>query len=138
MANAIKSAPKPNYAKQSGTPGCDNSYGKTTAEIKQQFTFEGWDFIKVWDIGEGQTYPYLRTHLAGDVNKDGIVNFLDLCILAGQWMEGEPPEQGVEIANVRIIRGELDGGVFQAIEEVEDVEVGDGVCEGTFEFEIVP
>jgi hypothetical protein len=47
--------------------GCDNSYGKTTAEMKQQSTFDGWDFVDetengpndVWKIVEGQTYPLL-------------------------------------------------------------------------------
>ena len=66
---------------------CDPNYGKTTAEMKQQSTFQDWDFINVWDIGENQTYPYLRVYLAGDINKDGIVNFLDLSITANQWME---------------------------------------------------
>jgi hypothetical protein len=55
--------------------------------MKQQATFEGWDFINVWDIGENQTYPFLRTHSPGDLNKDGAVNFLDLCVIANQWME---------------------------------------------------
>jgi hypothetical protein len=34
-------------------------------------------------------------------------------------------ERGVEVTDVRIIRGEFDGGTFQAIEEVNEVEVGD-------------
>jgi hypothetical protein len=79
--------------------GCDNSYGKTTAEMMRQSTYpdywihpwgqEGkWDFINVWNIGENQTYPYLRTYLPSDINKDGIVNFLDVAITANQWMEG--------------------------------------------------
>jgi hypothetical protein len=55
--------------------------------MKQQSTFTDWEFIDVWDIGENQTYPFLRTHSADDVNKDGIVDFLDLCIIAEQWME---------------------------------------------------
>ena len=86
--------------------GCDPNYGKTTAEMHQQSTFKGspylycrldprtgsmictrvyWDFINVWNIGENQTYPYLRTVPAGDINKDETVNFLDLCIIAQQW-----------------------------------------------------
>ena len=69
--------------------GCDDSYGKTTAEMKQQSTFKDWDFINVWGIGENQTYPYLRTVPAGDINKDRIVNFLDLCIICEQWMDEE-------------------------------------------------
>lgn len=45
-----------------GNPG-DNNYGaigKTTAEMKIQSTFAGWDFINIWNIGEGDGYPYLR------------------------------------------------------------------------------
>jgi len=26
--------------------------------MKQQDTFEGWDFINIWGIEEGETYPY--------------------------------------------------------------------------------
>ena len=34
--------------------------GKTTAEMKQQATFEGWDFTNIWAIEEDVTYPYLQ------------------------------------------------------------------------------
>jgi hypothetical protein len=61
--------------------------GKTTDEMKQQSTFANWDFINTWNIGKNQTYPYLRTYLAGDINKDGIVNFLDFAIIADQWLQ---------------------------------------------------
>ena len=67
--------------------GCNDSYGKTTAEMTQQSTFTDWDFINVWHIGENQTYPWLRQHNPSDLNKDRIVNFLDLCIVADQWMK---------------------------------------------------
>jgi hypothetical protein len=67
-------------------PECDNSYGKTTTQMKQQSTFKNWDFINVWDIGENQTYPYLRTVPAGDINHDRIVNLFDFAIIADQWM----------------------------------------------------
>ena len=63
--------------------------GKTSSEMKQQLTYAGWDFVEIWNIGENQTYPYLRVYLAGDINKDRIVNFLDLSITANQWMEEE-------------------------------------------------
>jgi hypothetical protein len=33
---------------------------KTTAEMLQQTTFVDWDFDIVWDIDEGQSYPYLK------------------------------------------------------------------------------
>jgi len=34
--------------------------GKTTPEMKQEATFVGWDFVNVWDIQEGVSYPFLR------------------------------------------------------------------------------
>ena len=68
---------------------CNNGCGLPTSEMHQQATFTDWDFINVWDIGENQTYPYLRTVPAGDINKDRITNFLDLCIVAEQWMREE-------------------------------------------------
>jgi len=55
--------------------------------MHQQTTFTNWDFINVWDIGENQIYPYLRTVSASDLNKDNVTNFLDLCIVAEQWCE---------------------------------------------------
>ncbi|MDD4445111.1 MAG: GLUG motif-containing protein [Eubacteriales bacterium] len=39
--------------------------GKTTAEMKQQATFENWDFITVWDMNtvDNNGYPFLRWQL---------------------------------------------------------------------------
>ena len=53
------------------------------------FTNADWDFINVWNIGENQTYPYLRTVSPGDINKDHITNFFDIRILCDQWLEEE-------------------------------------------------
>ena len=44
------------------TSGLATSYGgtgKTTAEMKQQATFAGWDFVNTWGITEGATYPFI-------------------------------------------------------------------------------
>jgi hypothetical protein len=67
-----------------------NVISKTTAEMMTESTFTdaSWDFVEVWDIGEGQTYPFLRVHPAGDMNHDGLVDWRDLAILAGHWLEG--------------------------------------------------
>jgi len=75
------------------TSGWTTSSGgtpKTTAEMKTQTTFTsaGWDFIEVWDIGENQTYPFLRTYLGGDINHDGVVDFRDIAHLAESWLRG--------------------------------------------------
>jgi hypothetical protein len=83
----IETSGEPNMCGYDGDGCCDPNYGKTTAEMKQQSTFKGWDFINVWGIGENQTYPYLRRYLAGDINKDGIVNFKDFAIVALKWLE---------------------------------------------------
>jgi hypothetical protein len=66
-----------------------NVYGLPTTELHQQSMFTDWDFISAWNIGENQTYPYLRTFSASDINKDHITNFFDLCIVAEEWMEEE-------------------------------------------------
>jgi hypothetical protein len=67
--------------------------GKTTAEMKTARTFldAGWDFVNVWGIGENQTYPYLRKYSAADINQDASVNFLDLAVLAENWLTGVSP-----------------------------------------------
>ena len=37
--------------------------GKTTAEMMQQVTFVNWDFVTVWDICEGGSYPFFGGNL---------------------------------------------------------------------------
>jgi hypothetical protein len=58
-------------------------------QTESTFTDAGWDFVEVWDIGENQTYPFLRVHPAGDLNHDGLVDWRDVAILANQWLGGE-------------------------------------------------
>jgi hypothetical protein len=67
--------------------------GKTTAEMKTPSTFleAGWDFVNIWGIGENQTYPYLRKYSAADINQDASVNFLDLAVLAENWLTAVAP-----------------------------------------------
>jgi len=63
--------------------------GKTTVEMKSRSTFASaaWDFTEIWDIGENQTYPFLRSEAGGDLNHDRQVDFFDLAILASHWLE---------------------------------------------------
>ena len=73
------------------TTGQTSSAGgtaKTTAEMKQQGTFSGWDFASTWAIVENTTYPYLPWGTSPDItglvlsassdtgvsNSDGITN----------------------------------------------------------------
>ena len=68
-----------------------NVIGLPTAELQKRATFvdAGWDMINIWDIGENQTYPFLRTHLPSDINKDGETNLYDFAILAQNWLAEE-------------------------------------------------
>jgi hypothetical protein len=59
----------------------------TVSQMKRQDSFSSWDFSEIWDIGENQTYPFLRKHLAGDLNHDGVVNWADYAIIASQWLQ---------------------------------------------------
>ncbi|MHC4477844.1 MAG: GLUG motif-containing protein [Planctomycetota bacterium] len=72
-----------------GNASDPNVIGKPTPQMQTESTFTdaGWDFVEVWDIGEGQTYPFLREYLAGDSNHDGIVDWADYAILASQWLQ---------------------------------------------------
>ncbi|MDO8466312.1 MAG: GLUG motif-containing protein [Gallionella sp.] len=36
--------------------------GLTTAQMKQQANFSGWDFTNIWNIDEGASFPYLRAN----------------------------------------------------------------------------
>jgi hypothetical protein len=77
----------------SGQLASDGGTGLTTGEMQTAATFleAGWDFVNIWGIGENQTYPYLRTYSAADMNQDASVNFLDLAALAENWLTGLAP-----------------------------------------------
>jgi len=72
-----------------GNSNDPNVVGLPTVEMQKRSTFTdaGWDMVNVWDIGENQTYPFLRTHLPSDINKDNETNFFDLAILAENWLK---------------------------------------------------
>ncbi|MHC4310311.1 MAG: GLUG motif-containing protein [Planctomycetota bacterium] len=74
------------------TSDCNSSDGGTglpTDKLQKESTFTdaGWDFVEIWNIGENQTYPFLRIHPPGDINNDDIVNFFDLAILADHFLQ---------------------------------------------------
>jgi hypothetical protein len=73
-----------------GYGSSDGVTGKMTAEMQMRSTFTdaGWDFIDIWDIGENQTYPYLRVYPTGDLNHNGVVNLPDFAIFSDHWLAG--------------------------------------------------
>jgi hypothetical protein len=69
----------------------DGGTGETTAQMKTRSTFTsaGWDFVDTWNIGQNQTYPFLRGYSGADLNYDGIVNFADFALFAKKWLQSD-------------------------------------------------
>ncbi len=67
----------------SGMPqtGYEAAVGKTTAQMQQQSTFSGWDFVNTWAIEEGSGYPFLQ---------DGSTNLLTITGDEGWRMLASP------------------------------------------------
>ena len=68
----------------------DGGTGKTTSEMKTKSTFTeaGWDFVDIWLINEGATYPVLRQEIRSNLNGNAGVDLLDFAIFADHWLEG--------------------------------------------------
>lgn len=47
--------------------------GITSEQMSMQNTFTGWDFINIWDIDEGTSFPYLRQNPPSEKPGGGIV-----------------------------------------------------------------
>jgi len=69
--------------------------------------------------------PVCETIVAGDINGDCKVDFMDFSLMAFHWLEVPAPEREVKVTEVKIIKGELVGGLFHKIEEVDKLIVGD-------------
>jgi len=61
--------------------------GKTMAQMRSARTFldGGWDFQGIWDIVEGQSYPFLRFDPPADLNGDAKVDLRDYARFAANW-----------------------------------------------------
>jgi hypothetical protein len=68
-----------------------NVAGLSTAQMqtKSTFTDAGWDFVEIWLINNGATYPVLRQEIRSDLNGVGGVDMLDFAIFADHWLEGK-------------------------------------------------
>ncbi|MCP4712047.1 MAG: LamG domain-containing protein [Planctomycetes bacterium] len=86
----------------SGFIGSKGGLGLSTEHMKTVVIFIAfhWDFENIWNIVEGQTYPYLRTQglpeqcgdmdhpfPVGDLSGDCVVNLLDWALFCGHWLE---------------------------------------------------
>jgi len=57
----------------SGQTDTDKGIGKTTAEMKTQSTYVGWDFENTWVMPARNNYPILKWQLVGKTVLDGAV-----------------------------------------------------------------
>jgi hypothetical protein len=80
--------------------GCDDTCGKTTAEMKTERTFAnaGWDFVaesengadNIWSICEGRDYPQFAWQFRmGDFDGDTQVDFADFAVFAERWLQSD-------------------------------------------------
>ncbi len=82
--------------------------GRTTAEMKQKTTYEGWDFETVWGVSASinDGYPYLRLFhpvLRGDVNGDGEVNMDDAKFVTNIILGIEDSTEAADVNNDGVI-----------------------------------
>ena len=78
--------------------------GRTTAEMKQKSTYEGWDFENVWGISASinDGYPYLRLFhpvIRGDVNGDGKVDMDDATFVTNVILGTEEATKEADVNN---------------------------------------
>ncbi|GBU26239.1 hypothetical protein R83H12_02934 [Fibrobacteria bacterium R8-3-H12] len=77
----------------SGLGGSGGNGGKTTAQMKTQSTYVGWDFENIWEITSG-SYPTLLKQPTVTFNANGVTGFPISSITEGRKLESLPtPER---------------------------------------------
>ena len=101
-----------------------------TAQMQQQATFTGWDFVNTWLIYEGQTYPLLRS-LEGLIDSDGdgyYNNEDDLPVDATEWLDTDGDGIGNNADTDDDNDGVLDVNDAFPLDATESVDTdGDGI-----------
>jgi hypothetical protein len=80
--------------------GCDDTKGKTTAEMRMENMFLNavWDFVAestngtddIWSICEGRDYPQFAWQFRmGDFDGDTQVDFADFAVFAERWLQSD-------------------------------------------------
>lgn len=69
--------------------------------------------------------PPCETIIAGDINGDCRVDFVDLALLTNHWLETGPPMRRIKVTDVGIMACEIVGGRYRLREEMDRIRVGD-------------
>ncbi len=123
--------------------GCDDSYGKTTAEVQTARTFldAGWDFVDetangtedIWTICEGRDYPRLRwEQIECEDSKPPVktVFYPDYVVLADygkrtfQWTHGPEGQWISEVAGAMTVN--YDDGTSLMVTEMTNTSFSNG------------
>ena len=62
--------------------------GKTTAQMQQQSTYVGWDFVNTWRIVEGSSYPMLRALTQGKITVSAPARDIEKVYDKNAWTGG--------------------------------------------------
>jgi hypothetical protein len=86
--------------------------------MKQQLTYDGWDFTTIWAIIEGQSYPYFLWQTS-PTEGEGLIE--------GEGIQEGSPEGTAE----GVVEGEgVPEGVVEGTPEGEGIVEGEGTVEG--------
>ncbi|MGC9054648.1 MAG: PASTA domain-containing protein, partial [Candidatus Hydrogenedens sp.] len=117
----------------SGQKNSAGGTGKTTAKMKQQATFNGWDFEKVWYIKENKSYPQLVSQYVGlnvvpdvvGMNQDSAKNV----IKSANLKVGDVTQEcSNDIATGNVITQYPPAGTQVEPESVVNITVSAGTC----------
>ncbi|MCH7567992.1 MAG: LamG domain-containing protein [Nanoarchaeota archaeon] len=91
----------------SGQTTSAGGVGKTTAQMKRQNTFTNWDFVRVWDIAEDITYPFLRWQL-----EEGLIVHYKFDELAnGKTPDSSAYRYDADVFAAGLVPGKIDGAL---------------------------
>jgi len=66
----------------SGTANSATGIGKTTAQLKTQATYTGWDFTTTWWMADGETRPILRTEWSTTIGNSHQLQLMSMDVTA--------------------------------------------------------
>jgi hypothetical protein len=85
----------------SGQSDTGKGIPKTTAEMMQQATFEGWDFENTWEITNGDSYPKLQCESWNSEDVNAIIA-MDSDALTWEVIKGNNPSTDYVFADITL------------------------------------